>query len=160
MAGDRLETLNGSRESEVIELETSMLDHKIGDAVSLGVRRGDRSLEAKFTLAEAPKPDGIKLAKALFGLHVQELKPELARGLKLAVDRGLLVSGTDPASPAATTGFDNGDVIVQIDQYRIYDVETLGNLLAQVKKDARILFYVVRGRSVTRAIMTARAPQE
>jgi len=160
VAGDRLETLNGSRESEVIELETSMLDHKIGDAVSLGVRRGDRSLEAKFTLAEAPKPDGIKLAKALFGLHVQELKPELARGLKLAVDRGLLVSGADPGSPAATTGFDNGDVVVQIDQYRIYDVDTLGNLLAQVKKDARILFYVVRGRSVSRVIMTARAPQE
>jgi len=160
LKGDRIETLGGKRVGEVIELETSLLDHKIGDAVSLCVRRDRRTVDLKFTMAEAPKPDGVKLALALYGLHVQELQPELARSLKLAVDRGLLVSGAEPGSPAAAAGFDNGDVVVQIDQYRIYDLDSLGNLLAQVKKGERILFYVVRGRSVARAILTARAPQE
>jgi serine protease Do len=88
------------------------------------------------------------------------LKPELARSLKLAVERGLLVGGVDPGSPAVTAGFENGDVIVQIDQYRIYDVDSLGNLLAQVKKGQQILFYAVRGRSVARAVMAARALAE
>ena len=160
MKGDRIETLGGRRFAEIIELETSLLDHKIGDIVDLGVHREGRSVDLKFTLAEAPKPDGVKLAKALFGLHVQELKPELARSMKLAVERGLLVGGVDPDSPAATAGFVNGDVVVQIDQYRIYDVDSLGNLLTQVKKGERILFYAVRGRSVARAIMAARAPAE
>jgi len=160
MKGDRIETLGGRRFAEIIELETSLLDRKIGDIVDLGVRREGRSVDLKFTLAEAPKPDGVKLAKALFGLHVQELKPELARSMKLAVERGLLVGGVDPDSPAATAGFVNGDVVVQIDQYRIYDVDSLGNLLTQVKKGERILFYAVRGRSVARAVMAARAPAE
>jgi S1-C subfamily serine protease len=88
------------------------------------------------------------------------LKPELARSMKLAVERGLLVGGVDPDSPAAAAGFVNGDVVVQIDQYRIYDVDSLGNLLTQVKKGDRILFYVVRGKTVARAVMAARAPQE
>jgi serine protease Do len=160
LKGDRIETLGGRRFAEVIELETSLLDRKIGDAIDMTVRREGRSEAVKFTLAEAPKPDGVKLARGLFGLHVQELKPELARSMKLAVERGLLVGGVDPDSPAAAAGFVNGDVVVQIDQYRIYDVDSLGNLLTQVKKGDRILFYVVRGKTVARAIMAARAPQE
>jgi serine protease Do len=160
LKGDRIETLGGRRMAEVIELGTHLLDHKIGDIIDLGVRREGRSEAVKFTLAEAPKPDGVKLALGLFGLHVQELKPELARSLKLAVERGLLVGGVDPGSPAVTAGFENGDVIVQIDQYRIYDVDSLGNLLAQVKKGQQILFYAVRGRSVARAVMAARALAE
>jgi serine protease Do len=160
LKGDRIESLGGRRVGEVIELETALLDHKVGEELSLGVRREGRAVDLKFTLAEAPKPDGVKLALALYGLHVQELQPELARSLKLQVDRGLLVSGTEPGSPAAAAGFDNGDVVVQIDQYRIYDLDSLGNLLAQVKKGDRILFYVVRGRSVARAILAARAAQE
>jgi len=160
LKGDRIETLGGRRFAEVIELETSLLDRKIGDAISMGVRREGRSVDLVFTLAEAPKPDGVKLALALFGLHVQELKPELARSMKLAVERGLLVGDVDPDTPAAAAGFVNGDVVVQIDQYRIYNVDSLGNLLTQVKKGDRILFYVVRGKTVARAIMAARAPQE
>ncbi|MCX5675832.1 MAG: PDZ domain-containing protein, partial [Planctomycetota bacterium] len=158
--GDRIETLGGRRVADVIDLETNMLDHKAGDSVALGLRRGDRQVDANVTLAVAPKPDGDKLARTLFGLHLQELKPELALSLRLAVDRGLLVAGVDNGGPAATAGFQDGDVVVQVDRYRIYDLETLGNLLANVKKGDRILFYIVRGQTVARAILSARATGE
>ena len=158
--GDRIETLGGRRVADVIDLETNMLDHKAGDAVALGLARGDRRVDAKVTLAVAPKPDGDRLARTLFGLHLQELKPDLALSLRLAVDRGLLVAGVDKGGPAATAGFADGDVVVQVDRYRIYDLETLGNLLANVKKDERILFYIVRGQAVARAIVSARATAE
>jgi len=160
VAGDRIETLNGQPAGDVIEFETTVLGHKVGDAVRLGVRRGERLTETRVALAEVPKPDGVKLAKALFGLHVQDLKPELATSMHLAVDYGLLVAGTEPGGPAATAGFQNGDVVVQVEQYRVSDMETLGNLLAQVKKGDHILFYVVRGRTVARALLTARVPPQ
>jgi len=155
---DRIETLDGRPVPDVIEFETALLDRKVGDTVRLGVSRGGHEVEARVTLVETPKPDGAKLSRAQFGLHVQELKPELAATLHLAVERGLLVAGVDPGGPAATVGFQNGDVIVQIDRYRIADLETLGNLLAQVQKGDRILFYVVRENTVARAVMTARGP--
>jgi serine protease Do len=158
--GDRIETLGGRRVADVIDLETNMLDHKAGDSVALGLRRGDRRVDANVTLAVAPKPDGDRLARTLFGVHLQELKPELARSMRLAVDRGLLVAGVDNGGPAATAGFQDGDVVVQVDRYRIYDLETLGNLLANVEKGDRILFYVVRGQTVARAIVSARATAE
>jgi serine protease Do len=158
--GDRIETLNGRRVSDVIDFETTILGHMAGVVVHLGVRHADKTTETAITLAEAPKPDAVKLAKSQFGLHVQELKPDMARSMRLAVDRGLLVGGVEPSSPAAVAGFEHSDVIVQVEQYRVGDLDTLGTLLAQVKKGERVLFYVVRGQTVARAILTAREAGE
>jgi serine protease Do len=158
--GDRIETDGGQPVPGVIDFETALLDRRAGDALRLGIRRGDRRLEVKVTLVEAPKPDGIKLAKALFGLQVQEITADLAVTMKLAVDRGVLVAGVEPQSPAAAAGFEARDVIVQVDRYRVSDTDALGNLLAQAKKGDSVLVYVVRGRTVARAILTARNPTD
>ena len=154
--GDRIETVGGKPAPDVIELETMILDRNVGDAVRLGVRRGGRLIEKTVTLAKAPKPDGAKLARRLFGLHLQTLDPDLAPAMHLAVDRGLLVAGVDPSSPAEKAGVAAGDVVVQIDRYRVDDPDTLGNLLAQVASGDSILFYVVRRRTVARAVLKAR----
>ena len=156
-AGDRIESLNGRPVRDAIEFETLVLDHKVGDALRIGLRRAGRDYLAQVTLAEPPKPDGALLARTLFGLHVQDLKPDLARRMGLAVDRGLLVAGVDPGSTAAKVGFREGDAIVQADRYRVSDLDTLGVLLAEVKKGDRLLVYVVRGGSVLRAVLEAQA---
>jgi len=155
-AGDHIESLDGRPAGDLIEFETSVLDRKVGDTVRLGVRRGEQAYETKVTLAAAPKPDGAKLALQHFGLHIQQLNHELAGSLKLSTDQGLLVAGVEPASPAEKGGFRRSDVIVQVDRYPIEDLEMLGNLLAQIQKGDRALFYVVRGRTVARAVLTAR----
>jgi len=154
--GDRIETIGPAPAPDVIELETMILDREVGDAVRLGIRRGGRLIEKTVTLAEAPKPDGAKLARRLFGLHLQTLDRDLAPAMHLAVDRGLLVAGVDPRSPADEAGIESGDVVVQVDRYRVDDLDTLGNLLAQVTSGDNILFYVVRRRSVARAVLQAR----
>ena len=154
--GDRIETVGGQPAPDVIELETMILDRKVGDALRLGIRRGSRLIEKTVTLAKAPKPEGEKLARRLFGLHLQTLDPDLAPAMHLAVDRGLLVAGVDGGSPAEKAGVAAGDVVVQIDRYRVDDLDTLGNLLAQVKAGDNILFYVVRRRTVARAVLKAR----
>jgi serine protease Do len=155
---DRIESLDGRALPDVLEMEATLLDRKVDDTIKLGVRRGSETLEFKFALAEKPKPDGVRLAKAEFGLHVQTLKPDMATAMKLAIDRGLLVASVDKDSPASAAGFEINDIVVQVDRYRITDTDTLGALLTQVKKDDKILFYVVRGRTVARAIMAARDP--
>jgi serine protease Do len=155
-AGDRLESLDGRPAGDVIEFETSILDRKVGDAVRLGVRRGERAYETQVTLAAAPKPDGAKLALQHFGLHLQQLTPELAETLRLTTAQGLLVAGAEAGGPAEKAGFRRGDVVAQVDRYPVEDLEMLGNLLTRVHKGDRILFYVVRGRTVARAVLTAR----
>ena len=154
--GDVVETLDGRPVTDCLELETLILDRKVGDTVRLGVRRGTALAENKVVLAEAPKPDGVNLARGQFGLHLQELKEELATTMRLAVDRGLLVAGVDEGGPAAGAGIRTGDVVVQLDRYRVDDLDALGRLLDQVNKGDRILCYVVRGRTVARVVLVAR----
>jgi serine protease Do len=155
-AGDRIETLDGQPVGDVIDFETSILGRNIGDTVRLGIRRGDRRYDARLALAEAPKPDAVRLARQQFGLHLQVLRQELARTMRLATDQGLLVAGVDPGSPAEKAGFRASDVIVQVDRYPVEDLETLGALLSQVQTGDRVLFYLVRDRTVARAVMQAR----
>jgi len=154
--GDRIETVDGKPAPDVITLETMILDRRVGDALRLGIRRAGRLLEKTVTLAKAPKPDGAELARRRFGLHLQTLDPDLAPAMRLAVDRGLLVAGVDRDSPADEAGLRTGDVVVQVDRYRVDDLDTLGNLLAQVAAGDNILFYVVRRRTVARAVLQAR----
>jgi serine protease Do len=156
-ANDRIVSVAGETVEDAIQLETFILDRKPGETVRLGVGRSETVHEIEIVLVEAPKPDGARLAKTLFGLDLQALAPDLAATMGLAVDRGLLVAGVEPGSPAAATGLRAGDVIVQVDRYRVADLETLGALLVQVKKGNRILFFVVRGQSVMQAALTARA---
>jgi len=156
-ANDRIVSVAGEAVEDAIQLETFILDRKPGDSIRLGVGRGETVDEKAIVLVEAPKPDGARLAKTLFGLDLQALAPDLAATMRLAVDRGLLVAGVEPDSPAAATGLRAGDVIVQVDRYRVADLETLGALLVQVEKGNRILFFVVRGQSVMQAALVARA---
>jgi serine protease Do len=156
-ANDRIVSVAGEAVEDAIQLETFILDRKPGETVRLGVGRGETVHKMEIVLVEAPKPDGARLAKTLFGLDLQALAPDLAATMRLAVDRGLLVAGVEPGSPAAATGLRAGDVIVQVDRYRVADLETLGALLVQVEKGNRILFFVVRGQSVMQAALAARA---
>ena len=155
VAGDRVETLNGRAAPDVLEFEAMLLDHKVGDTVRLGVHRGGQGLEKSVVLTAAPRPDGVQLARKHFGVHLQKLEPDLAPAMRLSVSAGMLVAGVDKGSPAEKAGFRTGDVVVQIDRYRVEDLETLGDLLVQVKPGDAILFYVVRGRTVARAVLVA-----
>jgi len=154
--GDRIVRLDGKRPANVIELETMLLAREPGREVRLAFVRDGRTRETPVRLAAAPKPDGAKLAHRHFGLHLQKLDADLAATMGLRVDRGLLVAGTDPGSPAREAGLRQGDVIVQVDRYRVDDLETLAALLAGVRKGDRYRFYVVRGRRLARTVLEAR----
>jgi len=154
--GDRIVRLDGKRPASVIELETMLLEREAGQEVRLALARAGRTVEKTVRLAAAPKPDGAKLARRRFGLQLQTLAPGLAATMRLGVDRGLLVAGTDPDSPAREAGIESGDVIVRVDRYRVADLDTLGTLLAQVESGDRIRFYVVRGRRLAQTILEAR----
>ncbi len=154
--GDRIARLDGKRPANVIELETMLLEREAGREVRLAVERGGETIEKTVRLAAAPQPDGERLARQRFGLHLQELDSDLAQTMRLWADRGLLVAGTEPASPAREAGIESGDVVVQVDRYRVTDLDTLGTLLAGVRKGDRVRVYVVRGRTLAQAVLEAR----
>jgi len=72
-------------------------------------------------LAEAPadarpdaKPEAGKTEISSFGLEVQPLTPELAKGMGLKDAEGLLISSVKEGSPAEAAGLESGMVITQV----------------------------------------------
>jgi len=60
------------------------------------------------------KPEAEKAPIKDYGLEVQPLTPELAKGLGLSDTKGLLVSEVKEGSPAEAVGLQAGDVITQV----------------------------------------------
>jgi serine protease Do len=157
--GDEVTSLGGQKVKDALDLEAALLDYHVGDTVQMGVLRGPETLPVKVKLMEMPKPDALRLARAEFGLLVSEITPEVVTSMRLAVDRGVLITGVDKDSPAKTAGFERGDVIVQIGRYRVDNLDVMGALLAQAKKGDEVGFVVVRGRSPGQVLIPARDPE-
>jgi S1-C subfamily serine protease len=67
------------------------------------------------------------------GLAIQDVTPGLAEALDLTVDRGALVTQTDPGSPSERAGIKAGDVIVAVDGEAIDSSADLRNEVGLVR---------------------------
>ena len=104
-----------------------------------------------------PKPDGKLLAETLFGMTLRPVTPELARDLRLPVERGLLVVGIDAGGPADRIGLRLKDVIFQIGTDYVTDLEGLGMILEDVKANQAVRIGVARGNVAAWVTIRARA---
>jgi serine protease Do len=71
--------------------------------------------------------------RAQLGLAAQTITPEMAEGLNLENDHGVIVSDVEPNGPADHGGVKVDDIILSLDGHRIYSVHQLeANLYGQV----------------------------
>ena len=134
---------------DLFEFEKYLFKRAVGTTVAVHVLRKGRARTHRVALEPVPKPSGIRLAKTRLGLTVQTLTPELARRVRLPVERGILVLNVDPDGAGAEAQLRVGDVVVQIGRYHIRNVDELGVLLdaAEAGRALRVIF-VRDGRSV------------
>jgi serine protease Do len=124
-----------------------------GTAVTVVLLRlGERrSLEVTLDqLEEEAAPGGAETPQRLdlprdLGLGVRELTPALRRELGADVERGVVVSKVQPGSPADNAGFQEGDVVLEVNRTAVRDRVSYGNALDQARGRERVLFLVKRG---------------
>jgi serine protease Do len=71
-----------------------------------------------------------KVVRGWLGIGIQDVTPDLQRGLGLASSDGVLVSDVEPGGPAEKAGLRRGDVILKIDGQRVDSTGKLRNLIA------------------------------
>lgn len=79
-----------------------------------------------------------------FGLHVETLSSERARQLGMAGQRGAVVADVDSGSFAEDIGFQQGDVIVQVNQTGVESYSALGEQLGRLHTGDEVVFKVLR----------------
>jgi S1-C subfamily serine protease len=91
-------------------------------------------------------------APGQFGLHVEDLTPDLARKLGMSKVTGVVVLEVDPASFAEDIEFSRGDVITEINHATISGISDYKSEMAKLKPGQDVLFKVARRGDADRVL--------
>ncbi|MDR1045393.1 MAG: Do family serine endopeptidase [Candidatus Adiutrix sp.] len=123
----------------------------VGKKVKVVVWRDGREVALDLTVAEL-KDDGAELGPATaradeqqLGLSLREITPEMAARQNLSERDGLYVSGIEADSPAAESGLQAGDVILEIDSRPVKTLADYRRAVSSKKKGDILRFLVKRG---------------
>ncbi len=91
-----------------------------------------------------------RVHRGMLGVTVQQVTPDLARGLQLEAVGGALVSSVQPGGPAERAGIRRGDVITAINGVKLSDSNSLRNHVAALNPGTKATLTVLRdGRERT-----------
>jgi serine protease Do len=122
-----------------------------GETVNAKVRE---FIKTAADLKAGKVPPGQDLrARKWFGIHLQDLTPELAESLGVEAGSGVLIADVDEKSPAETAGMKRGLVIYQVGRYEVASSKQLEELLEPVSAGSVVDFTVgvvrrVRGQNL------------
>lgn len=142
--GDVLRGLEGSPIVKSVDFWIGLIGRRPGDRLRLDVERDGRPLQVRLVLAEKPRPNGVELARARLGVELQPMSPALARKLGIPEARGLVISKVLPGGPAAETGLEPTDVLIELGPYQTTSVDDLGLLLESIRPDSVVRVGVLR----------------
>ena len=125
--GDIILGLNGESINGSGDLTARIASTAPGTPVQLKIFRDGKTFEVPVTLGELPEQGGTSTSalgegssgenssKALEGVQVENVTPEIARQLNLSAPaRGVVVDAVDQSSAAAEAGLQKGDVIIEV----------------------------------------------
>ncbi len=106
---------------------------------TLQVKIGELASEEQTGKSRPDSPESAPL-----GIHVQELTPDIAAQLGYKQEKGVVVAGVKPGSPAAGANIQRGDLIQEINQTLIDSVKAYNKA---VSKGEKFLFLIRRGEN-------------
>ena len=128
--GDVVTALNGQKIADYHDLRLRISQTAPGTSVKLDVYRNGQKEVINATLGEFPEKAQTAEssqpgeAPALEGVQVENLNSDIAQQLNLpAGTRGVVITRVDPASAAAETGLQRGDVIQEVNRKAVNSVE-------------------------------------
>jgi serine protease Do len=157
--GDRLLAVGDVAVSHMPDFACAMLAATPADVLRFRLDRDGKSRMVELSLKAKPRPDGVALAEALWGVTLRPITPETARDFRLPTERGLVVTAVEKGGPADKLGVKVRDVLFQVGQLYVTDTDDLGMLLEDVKGGQVIRIGVLRGNTAAVAPLTAREPK-
>jgi serine protease Do len=127
--GDIILAVDGDTVEATNNLQVRISESAPGTTVRLKVLHDGKAREVSLQLAELPEKEvasekGDAAGSALDGVKVETLTPDLAQQLQLSGDvHGVVVDNVEPASAAAESGLQRGDVIVEVNRKRVSNEE-------------------------------------
>jgi serine protease Do len=169
--GDVITEVNGHAVRDGDDLLNPISQTPIGQSVRVSYVRNKQVKEATVTVADRSKlfpqladnsddqrPQGDP-DSAQFGVHAEQLTPDIASKLGLAkasgaISNGVIVTDVEPASFGEDLGLGRGDVITEIDHQPIRTIADYHREMAKVKPGQDVLIKVARLGASNRMLTT------
>ncbi len=156
--GDVIVEFNGKEIGDPAELSRIVASTPVDKTVTIKVSRDGKIMDRQVKLGEMEEK-GAELSKAptahkLLGVAVQNVTPEIARGLGLRKETGVLVTRVEPGSPAADAGIQPGDVIQEVNRKTVKDAEDFSQKMEKAKGEESVLLFIQRGQTKLFAAVT------
>ncbi|HUA01528.1 MAG TPA: trypsin-like peptidase domain-containing protein [Candidatus Aquilonibacter sp.] len=154
-AGDVITEVNGQPVRTGADLVNPIAQTPIGQSVKLHYVRDKQVNDVTLTVADRSQlfpqsaqdadqqPNQSEQADQ-FGLHAEDLTPELARKLGMPKLTGAVITEVEPASFAEDVGFARGDVIVEVNRVTIDSYGDYKAQMSKLKPGDDVLFKVAR----------------
>ncbi|MEX2016539.1 MAG: trypsin-like peptidase domain-containing protein [Candidatus Hydrogenedentales bacterium] len=154
------EPVNARFEEDLPAVRKLIADIAVGQAVNLTILRDGQQLDVPITTIEAQRIDADEIELEEWGMTVSELTPEIIRQAQLPVARGVVVSGTLVGGIASNAGFQQNEIILEIDEEPVDDLADFQRQYEQRLETGQelILFRVKRG-ALTRFVLLKQRPE-
>jgi len=123
-----------------------------GEAYNIGIGFAIPINMARRVVADLRETGSV--VRGWLGVSIQNLAEEVARAMDLRETKGALVAEVLPDSPAEDSGFEVGDVVLEMNGLKVKDANELKNRVALLKPDERVEFLVNRGGTEKRIDVT------
>lgn len=150
--GDVITEFDGKVVDEPNHLRNMVAQTQIGKKVKMKVIRDKKEKEIELTIGELPleaqasegeAPEGAE--NVLTGVEVNEITPDIASDLGLPRgEKGAVVTGIFPGSPAERGGIVEGDVIVEINRRPVKNIRDYESIIRRIKANESVLVLIMR----------------
>lgn len=149
--GDVVVKFNGKEVENSPSLSRMVAATPPNTSVTISVIRDGKPKEIKVTIGTMPdetaEAPAVKKESA-WGLTAQNLTPELAQRFGWSEnEKGVVISGIQPGSPAAEAKLRPGDLIKEINRQKIQNLRDYKQVVDKVKKGESLLLLVKRGEN-------------
>ena len=156
--GDVIVEFDGKEVTDSRDLSRIAASTAVGKAVTVKVSRDGKVMDRQVKLGEMEEK-GVEVSKApsthkSLGITVQNLTPEIAKGLGLKKETGVVVTRVEPESAAADAGIQTGDVIQEVNRKPVKNVEDFVQKVEKAKGQENVLLLIQRGQNNLFAAVT------
>ena len=154
--GDVIVEFDGKTVSDMNDLPRVVAATPVGKTVAVKVLRGGNVVDREVKIAEMEQKEEVAnlSTRKPLGMTVQDITPEIAKGLGLKSETGVVVTNIIPGSPAAKADIRSGDLIRQVNKKPVKNVEDFKTKIENSKDQETILLLIQRGESTLFAALT------
>ncbi len=142
-AGDVIQKLNGRTVDVGLDVVEEIQKTKIGEEITLTLIREGEEMDITFSTGTEPQEEiqitASGLSEKLLGIQVHSINSELEEEYSLKEgEKGVVVTGVEPGSPAAQAGISVGDVIKavvieSVDEVKVDSLREFEEAMSKVK---------------------------